>query len=137
MNPIRAETRCQDRNRDDPTAPQTQLLGNDPHDVAITLHIGAADIENAARGLLVSAPARYPTTFLTAIGWYGVLTHLGVIITGNRSTKYRRISNDAEPEPAAPAVFEPAASAEELKDDTEGIDVPRPIDPILRLQHDE
>ena len=47
----------------------------------------------------VNAPARYSITLLTAIGWHGVLTHFGVIMIGNRSTRYRKISNDAEPAP--------------------------------------
>src|ERR1035438_9412740 len=46
-----------------------------------------------------STPTRYVSTFWTAIGWHGVLTHFGVIMTGNRWTRYRRISKDAEPEP--------------------------------------
>lgn len=29
-------------------------------------------------------PARYVSTFSTAIGWQGVLTHLGVIVSGKR-----------------------------------------------------
>ncbi len=33
------------------------------------------------------------------MGCASVDTHRGVIMIGNRSTRYRRISNDAEPEP--------------------------------------
>ena len=46
-----------------------------------------------------STPTRYVITFWTAIGWHGVFTHFGVIMTGNRWTRYRRISKEAEPEP--------------------------------------
>ena len=35
----------------------------------------------------------------TAVGWQRVSTHLGVTMTGSTSTRYRSISNDAEPEP--------------------------------------
>ena len=34
-----------------------------------------------------------------ATGWHSVVTHFGVTITGSLSTRYRRISNEAEPAP--------------------------------------
>ncbi len=46
-----------------------------------------------------STPSRYPSTLRIAMGWLGVPTHRGVTMAGRRSTRYRRISNDALPEP--------------------------------------
>jgi hypothetical protein len=34
------------------------------------------------------------------MGWHGVLTHLGVTMTGRRSARYLSISKDALPEPS-------------------------------------
>jgi hypothetical protein len=42
---------------------------------------------------------RYRSTSPIAIGWTRVRTQRGVTITGNRSVRYRSISNDADPEP--------------------------------------
>jgi hypothetical protein len=44
-------------------------------------------------------PWRYPRTLLMEMGWQGVLTHLGVTMTGRRSARYLSISNEALPEP--------------------------------------
>ena len=38
---------------------------------------------------------------------------------------------------ASSDAFEPVATTEATQDDTVGVEVPRPIDPLLRLQHDE
>ena len=44
-------------------------------------------------------PCRYPNTSFMAMGWQGVPTHRGVIITGSRSTRYLSISKEALPDP--------------------------------------
>ena len=79
---------------------------------------------------------RYLSTSPTAIGWHFVDTHRGVTITGNRSTRYRKISNDADPEPTIIAArntvtFTPVddSSASTSRRDRRCSDSPVPVSP--------
>src|SRR5664279_2962822 len=67
MNPVRTQARGEDGNHNDSAAPMSKTPPMD----------SGAD----------KTPARYVSTFSTAMGWQRVVTHFGVTMTGKRWTR--------------------------------------------------